>query len=79
MHRYRPGQIAKHHQTVYKVAELSVDLTSVPEYMFKLRQNKANQLYYEVNFQVELSATSSLEYAVSIDGARYGSVTARYT
>jgi hypothetical protein len=47
--------------------------------MFKSRQNTANQFYYELNFQVEFSATSSLEYAVSIDGTYYGSVTARYT
>jgi hypothetical protein len=63
---------------VYKVANLSVDLSSVPTHKFRSLQNKANQKYYEVNFQVELSATSSLEYTVSIDGIRYGSVTASY-
>jgi hypothetical protein len=60
------------------VAKLSFDLTSVPVHKFKSLQNKANQKYYEVHIHVELSATSSLEYAVSIDGIRYGSVTASY-
>jgi hypothetical protein len=60
------------------VAKLSVDLTNVPTHKFRLLRNEANQKYYEVHFQVELSAMSSLEYAVSIDGIRYGSVTASY-
>jgi hypothetical protein len=47
--------------------------------MFKPRQNKANQSYYQVDIQVEFSATSSLEYAVSVGGTRYGLVNARYT
>jgi hypothetical protein len=63
---------------VYEVANLSVDLTKVPTHKFRSLQNKASQKYFEVHFQVELSATSSLEYAVSIDEIRYGSVTASY-
>jgi hypothetical protein len=79
MHCYESGQIAEQYQGVYEVAKLSADLTSVPEYYFNKHRNKANQLYYDVHFQVELSATSSLEYAISVGGTRYGSVAARYT
>jgi hypothetical protein len=79
MHRYQLAKSAKQHQDVYEVAKLIVDLTKVPERMFLLRRNKTNQPYHELNFQVEFSVTSSLEYAVTIDGTRYGSVTARYT
>jgi hypothetical protein len=35
-------------------------------------------MYHEINFHVELSATSSLEYSMSVNGKRYGSVTASY-
>ncbi|KAH7408805.1 Hsp70 family protein [Phaeosphaeria sp. MPI-PUGE-AT-0046c] len=63
---------------VYEVAQLCVDLTNVPNHKFKVRQNSASQAYHEVDFQVEFSATSSLEYAVSVGGTRYGSVSARY-
>lgn len=79
MHCYRSRKSAEQYQDVYEVAKLSVDLTRVPEYYFKKCWNKAHQLYYDVHFEVELSATSSLEYAMSIGGTRYGSVTARYT
>jgi hypothetical protein len=36
-------------------------------------------MYYFIEFHVELSVTSSLEYSLSVEGARYGSVTASYT
>lgn len=61
------------------VAELTVDLTSLPKQKFLSLRNGANQTYCEVHFEVEISATSALEYAVSIGGSRYGSITANYT
>ncbi|KAF9728578.1 hsp70 protein-like protein [Paraphaeosphaeria minitans] len=70
---------SRRNSDVYEVAELTVDLTGVPKQKFLSLRNGANQTYYDVHFQVEVSATSALEYAVSFDGARYGSITASYT
>lgn len=61
------------------MATLTVDLTSVPTQKLKQNRNNFNALYYDVEFDIEISATSSLEYSVSIDGTRYGGVTASYT
>jgi hypothetical protein len=58
---------------------LTVDLTNVPNHKFMSRRSRLNQTYYEVYYQVELSALSALEYAVSIDGICYGLITASYT
>ncbi|KAH6613153.1 hypothetical protein C7974DRAFT_368945 [Boeremia exigua] len=66
------------HAAAYEVATLSVDFSKVPKCKFKKYQSETKVGYHEVHFQVEVFATTSLEYAMSIDGTRYGSVTANY-
>ncbi|OAL42715.1 Hsp70 family protein [Pyrenochaeta sp. DS3sAY3a] len=63
---------------VYEVAALTVDLSNVPPHKFQHRRNKVGDLYYHVKFQVEISAMSSLEYSLSLDGTQYGSVNVNY-
>jgi hypothetical protein len=63
---------------VYEVATLTVDLIDMPKHQFEYRWGEADSMYYELSFDIEISAMTSLVYAVSIDGTRYGSVVASY-
>ncbi|KAH8723592.1 Hsp70 family protein [Phaeosphaeriaceae sp. PMI808] len=63
---------------VYKVATLHINLTGLPASKCVCYHSNTNSPYQRINFDVELSVTSLLEYSVSIDGTRYGSVTASY-
>jgi hypothetical protein len=66
-------------QDVYTVATLHVDLSSVPQSAFKRDYSPSGVMYYKLNYDIELSVQSSLEYSVLVNGIRYGSVTAKYT
>jgi hypothetical protein len=66
-------------QDVYTVATLCVNLNNVPQKLFVTRISPSGIPYYELAFHVEISVQSALEFSVSVDGKRYGSVTAQYT
>lgn len=36
-------------------------------------------MYYELEFDVEICIQSALEFSMSVNGKKYGSVTAKYT
>ncbi|KAF2849836.1 Hsp70 family protein [Plenodomus tracheiphilus IPT5] len=63
---------------VYTVARLCVDFGEVPALEFRTMQSLSGRRYYEVDFSVEISVQSSLEFAVSVNGKRYGSLIAEY-
>ncbi|KAJ4295219.1 hypothetical protein N0V90_007230 [Kalmusia sp. IMI 367209] len=63
---------------VYEVAQLHVDLGSVPQGEFRKRRNDSGTLFYELNYEIHISVQSSLEYSFWVDGKRYGSVKAEY-
>ncbi|KAJ4361459.1 hypothetical protein N0V95_001876 [Ascochyta clinopodiicola] len=67
------------HEAVYKVATLEANLETVPEWLFLVRHNPSGALYYEIEFDVEIAVQSALEFSMSINGKKYGSVTAKYT
>ena len=64
---------------MYKLATLDVDLNDVPESDFQLLQSAHGLAYYRLTYTVEISVQSALEFSLSVNGTRYGSVTARYT
>ena len=47
--------------------------------MFKTKYNPKGELYYEFDFNVELVIQSALDFFMTVEGKRYGSVTAKYT
>lgn len=63
---------------MYKVATLNVDLSNVPAECFSLHQSVHGRSYYELTCNVEISIQSALEFSVSVQGKRYGSLTAAY-
>ncbi|KAL1801372.1 hypothetical protein ACET3X_001714 [Alternaria dauci] len=63
---------------VYKVTELVVDLSVVPQKEFVAERCPLGKPHYTLSFQVAISVQSSLEYSVLVNGIRYGSVTAKY-
>lgn len=65
-------------QRVYNVAELTIDLNSVPESEFAAMRSPSGTTFYRLNFQVEFAVQSALEFWLSVKGVKYGSVTATY-
>jgi hypothetical protein len=63
---------------VYKVAEAPVDLGSVPEKYFKKKMSPLGRTYVELDFEIELFVQSSLEMYLTVDGKRYGTLTAAF-
>ena len=66
-------------QGVYKVATLDVDLSSVPQSFFRAGPSPSGGIYYTLDFRVEITVQSSLEFSLLVNGVRYGAVTANYT
>jgi hypothetical protein len=65
-------------QAVYKVTELTVDLSVVPKKEFMAKRSPSGEPYHTLSFQVAISAQSSLEYSLLVNGKTYGTVTAKY-
>jgi len=57
---------------------LTVDLSVVPKKEFKAMRSPEGKLYHKLSFEVAISAQSSLEYSLLVNGKTYGSVTAKY-
>ena len=66
-------------QDVYTVATLCVNVEDVPQRLFRTASSPSGSMYYKLFFDVELSVQSALEFSVSVNGKKYGSVTAKYT
>jgi hypothetical protein len=66
------------HQNVYRVATLIVDLDDVPASSIRARTNSYGQQYFLIDCVVHISIQSSLEFFVTVDGEKYGSLTAKY-
>lgn len=54
-----------------------MDLRSVPGHLWR-KLRGMGKTYYELQVQVEFAIQSQLEYSVSVDGKRYGSIKAKY-
>lgn len=63
---------------VYTVAQVTVDFSDVPADKFRLKRSPGGGLYHRLNYDVEISLQSSLEFSLTIDGVKYGSLTATY-
>lgn len=65
-------------QSVYKVAELIIDLSSVPKKQFVREKDPHGNFYYKLSYEVHVSVQSSLEFSLVVNGTTYGSVQANY-
>jgi hypothetical protein len=57
---------------------LYVDLSDVPEQEFVPLWTPQGRPYKRLDYDVEMSLQSSLEFSVSVKGKKYGAVTAKY-
>jgi hypothetical protein len=55
-----------------------VDLSGVPERLFRKKRSKNGRIYHTLSFEVDIAVQSALEYSFSVEGVKYGSVKARY-
>ena len=60
------------------MATLNVDLNDVPDDMFQRRLSPHGVSYYKLLLNIEISLESALEFFVTVNGMRYGSLTAIY-
>ena len=60
---------------MYKVAEVPVDLSSVPETYFEKKKSPLGRTYVELDYEIALFVQSSLEMYLTVDGKRYGTLT----
>ncbi|KAF2657935.1 Hsp70 family protein [Lophiostoma macrostomum CBS 122681] len=65
-------------QEVYSLAELVIDLSSVPRSAFQVKVNEDGQIYRRLEYDLEISVQSSIEFSFSIKGVRYASIKALY-
>ncbi|KAF1969591.1 hypothetical protein BU23DRAFT_591586 [Bimuria novae-zelandiae CBS 107.79] len=63
---------------VYTIAQMVVDLNPVPEKKWCKAISPSGRRYRVLDFTVEISIQSALEYSLSVNGTKYGSVTANY-
>ncbi|KAH6633342.1 Hsp70 family protein [Boeremia exigua] len=63
---------------VYRVAKATVDLSKVPEKAFLKKMSPIGRPYVQLNYEIELFVQSSLEMYLSVDGKRYGELTAAF-
>ncbi|KAI4925412.1 hypothetical protein J4E85_007291 [Alternaria conjuncta] len=66
-------------QGVSKIATLDVDLSRVPQSAFRVDTSPSSGTYFTLVFEIEMNIQSSLELSLSVNGIRYGAVTANYT
>ncbi|KAL1604233.1 hypothetical protein SLS59_004027 [Nothophoma quercina] len=65
-------------EAVKKVASVMIDLSVVPKDHWKARRSPSGELYHSLDYELEIAVQSSLEISLSVNGKRYGSVTAAY-
>ncbi|KAH7383281.1 hypothetical protein BKA66DRAFT_512128 [Pyrenochaeta sp. MPI-SDFR-AT-0127] len=69
---------ATHARDSFTVATLTVDLDDVPSSCFEDETSPAGRKYSSITIEVNISMQSSLEFFVTVDGKKYGSLTANY-
>jgi hypothetical protein len=63
---------------VYTVATLNVDMSGVPQHLYKTGTSPSGARYQILSFDVKIAVQSALEFSMSVNGVEYGSVTAKY-
>jgi hypothetical protein len=69
---------ANEYQDVFVVADVTVDLSTVPEKDFELRISPSGRPYRYLEFEVELAIQASMELSLSVGGKKYGSLKAAF-
>jgi hypothetical protein len=70
--------VANTTQSVYRVAELAVDLNDLSKDDMAMRISPSGRCYYRVKYEVCISMQSSLEFFVTVKGRKVGSLTVSY-
>ncbi|KAI4909431.1 hypothetical protein J4E90_008128 [Alternaria incomplexa] len=65
-------------ESIYQVATLIVDLSDVPEEDTELETSASGRKYHTINSVVNISLQSTLDFFITVNGKKYGSLTARY-
>lgn len=75
-----PGslQIANDLQSIYTLVTLDVDLSGVPNREFILEYSPSGKAYFTLAFELGILVQSAMEFSMSVNGIKYGSVTAKY-
>ncbi|CAI6322173.1 unnamed protein product [Periconia digitata] len=63
---------------VYHIANLKIDLGAVPKTEYHSKPSPTGRTYLDLDFDIEISVQSALEFSLSVNGIRYGSVKADY-
>ncbi|KAJ4360578.1 uncharacterized protein N0V89_001144 [Didymosphaeria variabile] len=63
---------------VYHVGQMVIDLNPVPKKEWRKSTSPSGKPYCLLDIDVEISIQSALEYSLSVNGVRYGLVTANY-
>jgi hypothetical protein len=53
-------------------------LSKVPKKEFKAKKGICGRRYHRISYDVEISIQSALEFSFTINGKKYGSITAEY-
>lgn len=63
---------------MYRVATLIVDLDDVPKSSLMPGISPSGQKYLTIDAQVHISMQSVLEFYVTVEGKKYGALTAKF-
>jgi hypothetical protein len=63
---------------VFTVATVPVDLSTVPDKDFDIRWSPTGKRYFSLSYDLEISAQSSLEFFMTINGNKHASLTASF-
>jgi hypothetical protein len=65
-------------QGVKKLVTLTVDFSDVPQEDMDRHISSSGRLYHTINYDIEISIQSSLEFSLVVEGKKYGSMTVNY-
>lgn len=65
-------------QDVELVTKVKADFSDVPEKFFKKKTSKLGKVYCKLDATVNISVQSALQFYITVDGKKYGSLTTEY-
>jgi hypothetical protein len=65
-------------QAVYQVVTLTINMREIPQGYYTTHYATGGRLYYSILVVVNISLQSALEFFVTVEGKKYGSVTVEY-
>lgn len=65
-------------QKVFEVARVNVDLSEVPQRLFRKGRSPCGRVFHELVYEVHISLQASLVFSLVVGGRTYGDLTAEY-